>query len=364
MKKSYDYPILFITILLVCIGIVMVFSASFYSAQIQFHDSYYFLKKQIMGAAAGLIGMIFFMNFSYWKLEKITKLLLIFSFILLVIVLIPGIGKNVNGASRWLNVAGVSIQPSEIAKFSIILYMASSMSRKKERMKYFLKGMFPHLLVMGIFFFLIVIQPNFSVAGSIVILVIVMLFVGEARLLHLGYLLIAGSGLTYVLIKFEAYRLKRFLIFLNPWSDPRKNGYQLIQSLYSLGAGGLFGMGLGNSRQKFLYLPYGESDFIFSIIAEELGYIGAIVLIIIFLVLIWRGIRVAITATDLFGSYLAAGITTIIAIQVIINIAVVTGSMPPTGLPLPFISAGGSAVTVFMCSIGVLLNISKNSQSG
>lgn len=339
----------------------MVFSASFYYGQIQFHDSFYFLKKQLIGAAAGLVGMIFFMNFNYLKLEKFTRLLLAFSVILLSLVLIPGIGKNLNGASRWLNFAGVSIQPSEIAKFSIVLYMASSMAKKNKEMKFFMKGIVPHLLVMGIFFFLIVVEPNFSVAGSIVILVIVMLFVGEARLLHLGYLLAAGSGLAYLLIKFEAYRLQRFLIFLNPWSDPSESGYQLIQSLYSLGAGGLFGLGLGNSRQKFLYLPYRESDFIFSIIAEELGYIGAVVLIIIFTVLIWRGIRVAITAKDLYGSYLATGIITIIAVQVIINIAVVTGSMPPTGLPLPFISAGGSGLTIFMCSIGVLLNISKNS---
>jgi len=364
-KKPCDYPILFSTILLVCFGVIMVFSASFYYAQQPpINDSYFFFKKQAVGAVLGLGAMLFMKNFSYWKLEKFTFPLLGVSLLLLIAVLIPGIGRNLNGASRWLYIGGVSIQPAEIAKFALIIYMASSMAKKKDKMKTFIKGVIPYIIVMIVFFGLIIAQPNMSTAGSIAILVMVMLFAGGASLWHLGLLTALGASGAYALVVMEEYRFKRLLAFQNPWAAPKDEGYQIVQSLYSLGSGGLFGMGLGNSRQKFLYLPYRESDFIFSIIGEELGFIGAAALMILFLVLIWRGLRVAITAPDLFGSLLATGITSIIAIQVIINIAVVTGSMPPTGLPLPFISAGSSSLIIFMSSIGILLNISQYCKSG
>ena len=202
-------------------------------------------------------------------------------------------------------------------------------------------------------------QPNFSTAGSLVILVLVMLFVAGARIWHLGFLGICGAGAAGALVMAARYRLERWMAFLDPWKDPIETGYQMIQSLYSLGAGGLFGMGLGESRQKYLYIPYPETDFIFAIIGEELGFIGAAVLIFLFVILIWRGLKVAITAPDLFGCLLASGIIGMIAIQTIINVAVVTASMPPTGLPLPFVSFGGSSLAISMASIGVLLNISR-----
>ncbi|HZJ83040.1 MAG TPA: FtsW/RodA/SpoVE family cell cycle protein, partial [Clostridia bacterium] len=274
------------------------------------------------------------------------------------------VGEPINNAKRWLKFAGISIQPSEIAKFSLIVYLASSLSKDKNRVKKLFSGFGYYMAVTGVLFALILLQPNMSTAGSMVIITMVILFVAGAKFWHLGGLLgIAGAGAAYLIQKAD-YRMKRYLTFLDPWEDPLDDGFQVIQSLYSLGSGGLFGMGLGQGRQKYLFLPYAETDFIFAIIGEEIGFIGASLLMILFLVLIWRGIRIALAAPDLFGCLLASGITAIIGIQTIINIAVVTASMPATGLPLPFISAGGSSLAVFMASIGVLLNISKYSKTG
>lgn len=360
-KKGIDYPIMFITLLLVCIGIVMVFSASFYYAQQKFDDSYYFFKRQSLWAIVGLFGMLFMSNFDYKKLKKFSKLLLFLSFLLLVAVLLFGTERN--NAKRWLYIGPISIQPSEIAKLAIIVYLADILSVDRKRAKSFWKGIIPSILVMGIFFFLIMKQPNMSTAVILAMLTFVMLFLAGARIWHLVILVSTGAIGGVALIKDATYRLKRILAFRDPWSDPKDTGYQTIQSLYSLGSGGWFGMGLGASRQKFLYLPYSETDFIFSIIGEELGFVGATLIIVLFLGLIWRGVRIAITAPDLFGTLLASGIIAMIGIQVMLNIAVVTNTIPPTGVPLPFISYGGSSLFLFMSSIGVLLNISKYSEA-
>ncbi len=361
-KKPMDYPIFITTIILVCFGIVMVFSSSFYMAQHneKIKDSYYFLKTQSRWAVIGLIAMLIMSNFSYWKLKKYANLMLIISIGLLVGVLFFGV--NINNARRWFNIAGISIQPSEIAKFGLIVYLSASISRNKDRIKRPIKGFGYYLAITGLIFGLIFMQPNLSTAGSIVILSLVILFVGGAKLLHFGVLGAAGVALIMVLLQKvdpSDYRMRRYLTFLDPWADPLDEGFQVIQSLYSLGSGGLFGMGLGQSRQKYLFLPYAETDFIFAIIGEELGFVGASLIIVLYLILIWRGIKIALTAPDLFGCLLASGITAVIGIQTVINIAVVTSSMPATGLPLPFISAGGSSLAFFMASIGVLLNISK-----
>ena len=355
-KKPIDYPILLTIIILVAFGTIMVFSASFYYAQLRWGDRYYFFKRQCIWAVVGFIAMAVTANISYWKLQKFSKLLLVITIILLIAVLFIGVERN--NAKRWLNVAGLSIQPSEIAKFSLILF-AHSMSLRRDKIRYFFKGVVPYLLLTGVLFGLIMLQPNFSTAGSLVILVLVMLFVAGARIWHLGFLGICGAGAAGALVMAARYRLERWMAFLDPWKDPIETGYQMIQSLYSLGAGGLFGMGLGESRQKYLYIPYPETDFIFAIIGEELGFIGGVILILLFVILIWRGLKIAITAPDLFGCLLASGIIGMIAIQTIINVAVVTASMPPTGLPLPFVSFGGSSLAISMASIGVLLNISR-----
>ena len=361
-KKPMDYPIFITTIILVCFGIVMVFSSSFYMAQHneRIQDSYYFLKTQSQWAVVGLVAMIIMSNFSYWRLKKYANIMLIVIIGLLVALLI--FGKPINNAKRWFVIAGISIQPSEIAKFGLIIYLSASISRNKDRLKRPITGFGYYLAITGLMFVLSFMQPNLSTASSLVMLALVILFVGGAKILHLGAL--AGLGISGIVLLLQNvdhtdYRVKRYLTFLDPWADPLDDGFQVIQSLYALGSGGLFGMGLGQSRQKFLFLPYAETDFIFAIIGEELGFVGGSLVMVLFLILIWRGIRIALTAPDLFGCLLATGITAAIGIQTVINIAVVTSSMPATGLPLPFISAGGSSLAFFMASIGLLLNISK-----
>jgi cell division protein FtsW len=361
-KKPIDFPILLTTVILVAFGVVMVFSASFYYSSQRWGDSLYFFKRQCAWAFIGFLAMFAASRIDYSKLQKYSRLFLVISVILLVAVLF--IGEERNYAKRWLGVGGFTIQPAEIAKFAMIFFIADTISRGKGRVKYFFKGMLPILIVAGVVFGLIVLQPNLSTAGSILMLTLVMLFVGGANLWHLSALIAAGAAGAVGLVMMAEYRMKRFFAFRDPWADPLGDGWQLIQSLYSLGSGGLFGLGLAKSRQKLLYLPYPETDFIFAIVGEELGFLGATVLILLFLILIWRGIRVALSAPDLFGSLLAAGIISMITIQVMINVAVVTASMPPTGLPLPFISYGGSSLAIFMASIGVLLNISKHCKAG
>ena len=358
-RKTCDYPVLFTTILLVSIGIVMIFSASYYYAFHRFGDYYYFFKRQLGWAAVGLLAMIFTMNFDYWRLEKFGKPLLLVSIIMLAALFIPGVGIETNEAVRWLGIGSFRIQPSEVAKLALILYMASSMARKKEAMTTFTKGVLPYVIVLIILFGLIIKQPNLSTAGIIVMLGFILMFVGGTKLWHLIILIVlGGAGAAYFVTSAE-YRMERLMSFTDPWSAPLDTGYQVIQSLYSLGSGGLFGTGLANSMQKYLYIPEPQTDFIFAIIGEELGFIGAVTVIILFMVLIWRGIKIAITAPDSFSCFVATGITSMIALQVILNIAVVTSSVPPTGVPLPFITYGGSSLVITMASVGILLNISR-----
>lgn len=362
-KKACDYPILFSVLLLISIGIIMVFSASYNYAIDNYHDGYYFFKHQLMWAVLGFAVMVFMMNYDYHKLERWAKPSLIFSILLLLLVFIPGVGATLNQATRWIKVGPVTVQPAEIAKIALVLYMANSLSQKNEAVKTFSKGIVPYLLIAGIFFVIIVQQPNLSTALTIVIICLIMLFVAGTNLGQLG-LLVGGAGVAaaYVLLSgiiSDTYWYKRITSFLDPFQDPTDTGYQVVQSLYALGSGGLWGVGLGNSRQKQFYLPIPQNDFIFSIIGEELGFIGATAILLLFLFLIWRGLRVAITAKDSFGRLLATGIVTIVAVQVIMNVAVVTSSMPPTGVPMPFISSGGSSLVISMASMGILLNISK-----
>lgn len=359
--KHTDYTLLFITLLLVAFGVVMVYSASFYSAEVLYGNSKFFMYKQLIGAVLGLACMILVSTMDYHKLEKTKWWVLIGSLILLVMVFIPGISVTNNGATRWIRLPGFTIQPSEIAKFSFVIWTSSYLSRNYDYIKTF-AGILPVLCVGGMYCLLIILEPNMSITMCVAITMIVMLFVGGIRAKHFAILGACGMCAVPALIIAEPYRLNRLVAFMNPWLNPKTEGYQLIQSLYGLGAGGLFGVGLFNSRQKYLFLPFSESDFIFSIIGEEFGLFGCLVVIILFAIVIYRGIKIAMNATDRFGCYLATGITTVIASQVLINIAVVTGSIPPTGVPLPFISCGGTALVVFMSAVGVLLNIDKQSK--
>jgi len=356
-KKPIDYPVLFITVLLVAIGLIMVFSASYYFNMIKKGDGLYLFKRQSMWAVLGFVCLTITSNIYYKRLEKLATPLVVLSIGLLGAVLIAG--ANINNATRWFYIGRVSIQPAEIAKFSLVIFLARYLSFFKDDIKSFTKGVLPNLIVMGIMFVLILLQPNFSTAGCLAIITFIMLFVGGAKIWQLIGLVGSGAIGAVILVMKASYRMKRFTTFLDPWADPTGDGYQVIHSLYALASGGIFGKGFAKSHEKHMFMPYPETDFIFAVIGEEWGLVGATVLIILFCILIWRGIRIAITAQDDFGTLLATGIVSIIAVQAIINIAVVTSSMPATGLPLPFISAGGTSLAVLLSAVGVLLNISK-----
>ncbi len=360
--KNVNVQLLAVTVILVLFGLVMVYSASYYSAELNYNNKYYFLIKQSFGAIVGLIAMIFAMNFDYHNLIKYKWWILGISILLLALVFIPGIGVENYGAKRWLNLGITTIQSSEIAKFGFVVWCSAYLSTNYKKVKTF-KGILPVLLFGSLICGLIILEPNMSITMCVGITMIVMLFVGGIRKKHFILLSIPIILAVPILIIIEPYRLSRLTAFLNPWLNPKGEGYQLIQSLYSLGAGGLFGVGLFNSRQKYMFLPFAESDFIFSIIGEELGLFGSVLVILLFAIFIYNGFKIAFKSKDRFGSFLATGITTVIGVQVLINIAVVSGSIPPTGVPLPFISSGGTALVVFMFCVGVLLNISKQSKN-
>lgn len=361
MKKFKCKTIIILTLCLCIFGMLMIYSASYYGAEIRYGDSFYFVKKQLIGFVLGLALFFFALFFDYHKFYKLRWYIIGGSLLLLALVFVPGFGITSNGARRWIGLAGFTIQSSEIAKFGFVIFAACYLSKNYEKMKTF-KGTFPILISGGLTCLLILLEPNLSVTLCVGIVMLAMLFVGGIRWKHFLIILIPALALVPVLIIMEPYRLQRLTAFLNPWANPQEEGFQLIQSLYSLGGGGLFGVGLFNSRQKYLFLPFSESDFIFSIIGEEFGYVGCILLCIVFVILIAQGIKIAMNANDRLGSYLAFGITMIIATQLLINIAVVTGSIPPTGIPLPFISAGGTSLSVFMGAIGILCNVANNEQ--
>ncbi|MBA1333686.1 MAG: Cell division protein FtsW [Firmicutes bacterium] len=358
-ENTVDFTLLFTVILLVVFGIIMVFSSSSASAYYKIGDSYYFLKRQMLWAVVGFVSMVVLMNFNYENYQRLARYILAGGVLFLLTVFIPGLGITLNGASRWIEIGGYTIQPSEFAKLAVIIYTANCIAKKKEDIRSFTKGVVPFLIVAGIVFGIIMLQPDFSTGVSIVGVVFVMIFIAGANIGHLLGLTLPGIVAVVALVISEEYRLKRWTSFLRPFSDPQRSGYQIIQSLYALGSGGLFGLGLGRSRQKFFYIPLPQNDFIFSIIGEELGFIGATTVVLLFMLLIWRGVRIALHAPDLFGCMLATGIIAMIGMQVIMNIAVVTSSMPVTGITLPFISSGGSSLLLNLSCIGILLNISK-----
>lgn len=342
-------------------GCIMVYSASSYVAEYRYGNPYFYLTKQIVGVALGAVAMFVFSKINYQKLKKFKWAGIIISIILLALVFIPVIGVENYGARRWINLGFFTIQPSEFAKFAFVLFAAAYLSENYEKVGKF-KTLLPVLAVGTLFCILIILEPNMSITMCMGLIMLFMLFVGGARMKHFMILGVPAAAAVPVLILIEPYRIQRFMAFLNPWANPQGEGFQLIQSLYSLGSGGFFGVGLFNSRQKYMFLPFSESDFIFSIIGEELGFFGATVLILVFAVLIFLLVKVAKNSRDRFGALLALGVSSVIAIQVIINLCVVTGMIPPTGLPLPFISAGSTSLIVFMSAIGICLNVAKQSR--
>lgn len=363
MLKLYKKNWLLVScvIALTLFGILMIYSASFYGAGINFNDKFYFVKKQIIGLIIGLFALVFASLFNYRKYDKLKWYIIGGSVLLLILVFVPFIGVTSNGARRWIGFGSFTIQSSEIAKFGFVVFTACYMAKNYKKLKSFL-GIIPVLLSGGVICLLILLEPNLSITLCVGMVMIFMLIIGGIRLKHFLIILIPALLLVPILIIMEPYRLDRLVAFLDPWSSPRDEGFQLIQSLYALGSGGMFGVGLFNSRQKYLFLPFSESDFIFSIIGEEFGFIGAMLVCLVYLIIIIQGIKIAIKASDRLGAYLAFGITSVICMQMLINVAVVTGSIPPTGIPLPFISAGGSSLIVFLAAIGVLLNISAGGE--
>ena len=359
LKNPIDFTILITILLLLSIGLIMLLSASSPSALSESGNSYAYFFRQAIFAVAGLFMMWVISNIDYRFYQKYYKLAYIVAFLLLLAV--PFIGREVNGAKRWIYVTEtLSIQPSEMVKLLMIIFYAAILVKNRDELNKYGKGLVKHLLLVAPIIGLLLIEPHFSASMIIVGIVVIMMIIAGCKFWHfLVSGLVVGVPGIIGLILLEPYRLKRVITFLNPWSDPTGDGWQVIQSLYAIGSGGLFGAGLGDSKQKYLYIPEPHNDFIFSILAEELGFIGCTVVIILFAIFIWRGILIAMKSPDMFGSLVAIGITAQVAIQVIINIAVVTSSMPATGMPLPFFSYGGTSLFILLCEMGVLLNISK-----
>ena len=342
-------------------GVLMVYSASFYYAKRHYNNEFFFLTKQIIGFILGTCAMFLFSRVDYNRLKSFGIVALIVGYILLALVFVPGIGVENYGAKRWIKLPGFTIQSSEIAKFCFVIFASSYLSKHSENIKNF-KTILP-VVASGVgMCLLIILEPNMSITMCVGIVMLIMLFVGGISFKHMALLSIPALALVPVLIIIEPYRLLRLLAFINPWASPKGEGYQLIQSFFAVCGGGLIGTGLFSSRQKYLFLPFAESDFIFSIIAEEWGFLGCLVILLCYFVVIACGVKIALNSQNRFGCYLASGITAIIGVQTMLNVAVVTGLIPPTGLPLPFISAGSTSIVVFMSAIGILLNISKQSR--
>ena len=359
-RSAPDFLIIFSTLAILTIGILMVYSASAVLSYHKFGDYFYFLKRQVLFAGLGIVAMFMMMNVDYWAWRKWAKIGLIICFGLLVLVLIAGVERN--GSRSWLGFGAFSIQPSEFIKICMIIFLAKYLSEYQKRIVLFTKGLLPPLSIVFLAFGLIMLQPDLGTGTVLVGTSIVMIYLSGARIMHLAALGMVGVAGFVGMILAAPYRMKRITGFLDPWQDPLGTGYQIIQSLYAIGPGGLMGLGLGMSRQKFYYLPEPQTDFIFAILAEELGFIGGVTVLLLFTLLLWRGMRVAITAPDLYGSLLAAGIVAMIAIQVVINIGVVTGMFPVTGITLPFLSYGGSSLTLMLVAVGILLNVSRFSR--
>ena len=360
-KGSPDFVIMSVALILLTIGLIMVFSASAVTAYLDYGDSFHFLKRQLVSAAIAIAAMVFTMNFDFVYLKRLANVGLIGSLLLLMLVLV--IGTVSHGSSRWLNLGFRSIQPSEIVKLAVVIFMAKNLSDNRAKMQYFWAGLMPNLAILAVVCGLILLQPDLGTAVCIAGTVYLMFMAAGSKGSHLTLLAGAGICLVSLAIAFSPYRMERFTAFLHPWADPADTGYQTIQSLLALGSGGLAGMGLGQSRQKFFYLPERHTDFIYAILGEELGFIGAALVLLLFFVLLWRGFKVALTVQDSFGSLLAVGITCMIVVQMLINVGVVTGSLPVTGITLPFVSYGGSSLVFSMAGVGILLNISRFASS-
>ena len=360
-KGHYDRTLLFAVLMLLVVSVVMVYSSSSVVALTTYDDSAFFMKRQLLWAIVGLALMAITMRIDYRQLsgQRVVVSLMAVSLLLLAATLVPGIGRTINGSRRWLRLGMLSFQPAELAKFALVVYMSYYIAKKGDRVRDFMDGLVPAYVVTAVFLGVAVFQPDFGSAMTLAGVSGVLLFAGGANVLHLVGTLAAALPFIAFAVAHKAYRWRRIIAFLDPWSDPQGAGHQIIQSFLAFGSGGIFGRGLGEGRQKLLFLPERHSDFIYAVIGEELGLIGALAVLFLFLLILWRGIRVALAVDDPFSRLLALGITLLICLQGLINMAVVTGLLPTKGIALPLVSYGGSSLVISMAALGVLLNISK-----
>lgn len=360
--ENYDFIILLMVLALTCFGIVMVYSASSVMAAKRYEDSFYFLTRQSIYALIGLCAMASAMMVDYHFWKKYAVPILLVCLAALILVLIPGIGSTVGGSSRWIKLPGFSLQPSEPAKIAFIMYMAYSLDRKQEKVRFFSSGFLPYMVVLALLLILLLMQPDLGSSLTLGCVAMLMLFAAGTRPTYIFSMVLLALPFLYFGVMNVEYRRRRIMAFLDPWSDPMNTGFQIIQSWIGFGAGGIFGEGLGEGKQKMFYLPEAHTDFIFSVVGEELGFLGVVVIAAMFLLVVMRGIRISLAADDLFGRFLAFGITTLIGLQAFINMGVVTGLLPTKGLALPFISYGGSSLVVTLFAMGILLNISSQTR--
>jgi len=356
-----DVVIFAAVVALLAIGILMVTSAASVTGLLQYGDPYYHVKRQLVWAVLGLAAMTVATRVDYRFYRLLVWPVLVIAFVSLVAVLF--VGTEAGGARRWIGFGFFNVQPSEIMKYALINYLAYHAATARDKLRGFWQGLVPPLAVMGAAFVLVVLEPDFGTGVAMAATAFIVLFASGANVWHLaGVALLSVPGLAY-LVYAEPYRMRRLLAFLDPWADRMDAGWNVVQSLLAIGSGGLFGLGLGEGRQKYLYVPEQHTDFIFAILGEELGFVGTSTVVLLFALLAWRGYRVALRAPDMYGCILAVGITTMIVFQALLNIGVVTGSLPATGITLPFISFGGSSLVVTLGAVGILLNISRHGTS-
>ena len=363
MVRRTDYALLGLTFLLITIGLAMLYSTSAVLAQMRHQDSLYFLKRQLLWAVLGLIGLWGMRCMPYGIQRRLAGPALVCTCVALALVLIPAFGKEVSGARRWLTLGPLSVQPSEFAKYILPLYVARSLTLNQERLTSFIHTYLPNMLVLAVMTLLVFKEPDLGTAVVLACTVSLQLLIAGVPWRYLGFTALAGLPGLYWAVTHVRFRMGRMMVFLNPWVDRQGGGYQAVQALLALGHGGLLGIGLGKSQQKLFYLPEAHTDFIFAVIGEELGLLGAVILIGLFMLLLWRILRIAVSCNDPFGTYLGLGIGIMLSLQIVMNLCVVIGLMPTKGLPLPFISLGGSNLLVSMMAIGTMLNIAEGGRT-
>jgi cell division protein FtsW len=363
MARRTDFVLLGLTLLLLTIGLAMLYSTSAVLAQMRYQDSLYFLKRQLLWAGLGLLGLWVMRSMPYNAQRRLAVPALLVTLVTLILVLFPMFGKEVGGARRWLTIGPLSIQPAEFAKYTLLLYVARGLAMNQARLSSFVHTYLPNMGILAVTTLLVFKQPDLGTAVVLASTASLQLLLAGVPWRYLSCTALAGFPGLYWALTHVRFRMGRLMVFLNPWGDRQGGGYQAVQALIALGHGGLLGIGLGKSQQKLFYLPEAHTDFIFAVIGEELGFLGAITLISLFLLLLWRILRIAVACNDPFGAYLGLGIFIILSLQIIMNLCVVIGLMPTKGLPLPFISLGGSNLMVSLMAIGTMLNIAEGGRA-